>query len=350
MEQLIKNKSISSELDKIVRNYNSDFVFVLADENTYKYCYPLMQSSEVVKSAKTIIISPDDVNKSAETLLYIWKMLSDNGATRHSLLINLGGGVVTDIGGLAAATYKRGIKYFNIPTTLMAIVDAAVGGKTAINFNGYKNEIGRFYPAEYIFVSNIFLSTLPQKEILSGFAEMVKHALINSHADWDKILKTDVLDFSTEESLEWIHKTVTVKKHIVDKDPYEKDIRKALNLGHTIGHAFESFSVLHHNPIPHGYAVAYGLIAELYLSHRVCGFPADKLKKTVNYLHDKYGSMAISCDDYQTLYAFMKHDKKNVGESINFTLLSDIGNVKINQTADENLIFEAFDFYRDAVE
>ncbi len=320
------------------------------DQNTHHHCYSLVQDSKALKSAKVIIIPPNDVNKSAESLLYIWKMLSDGGATRHSLLINLGGGVVTDIGGLAAATYKRGITYFNIPTTLMGMVDASIGGKTAINFNGYKNEIGRFYPAEYIFISNIFFKTLPEKEILSGYAEMIKHALINSYTDWDKILKTETLNFSTDESLEWIHKTVTVKKHIVDKDPYERDIRKALNLGHTIGHAFESFSVLKNNPIPHGYAVAYGLIAELYLSYRICGFPMDKLKKTVSYLHGKYGCMTFTCDDYYTLYDFMKHDKKNVGANINFTLLSDIGNVKINQTADKNLIFEAFDFYRDAVE
>lgn len=349
MEQIIKTKHIASDLDSAVKSLKPDFVFVLMDQNTFNHCLPLLNESQTLSSAQHIVIPSDDIHKTSESLLSVWQTLSEKGATRHSALINLGGGMVTDIGGLAAATFKRGIHYINIPTTLLGAVDASVGGKTAINFNGLKNEIGAFYPAKYVLISSDFFATLSQQEIMSGYAEMIKHALISSHKDWENLLKLQQMDFQSSEMLENIYRSVSIKQHIVEKDPFEKDIRKALNLGHTIGHAFESWAFTQNSPIPHGFAVAYGLIAELYLSHRLCDFPKEKLQKTVRFIYDKYGRRDIGCDDYEALYAYMKHDKKNMGDTICFTLLSDIGNVKINQTADKKLILDSLDFYRDSV-
>lgn len=349
MEQIIKTKYIASDLDKAVKNLKPDFVFVLMDQNTFDHCLPLLNESQTLSSAQHIVIPSDDIHKTSDSLLSVWQTLSEKGATRHSVLINLGGGMVTDMGGLAAATFKRGIHYINIPTTLLGAVDASVGGKTAINFNGLKNEIGAFYPAKYVLISSDFFATLSQQEIMSGYAEMIKHALISSHKDWEGLLNLQQMDFQSSEMLENIYRSVSIKQHIVEKDPFEKDVRKALNLGHTIGHAFESLAFVRNRPVSHGFAVAYGLISELYLSHRLCDFPKEKLQKTVRFIHDNYGSWDITCDDYEALYAYMKHDKKNMGDAICFTLLSDIGNVKINQTADKKLILESLDFYRDSV-
>lgn len=349
MQQIIKSTNIEQDLLKMVKNLKHDRLFVLTDEHTSRYCYPLIEKSEPIQNARQIVIPADDTNKTIENLSRVWQFLTENGATRHSLLINLGGGMITDLGGFAAATFKRGIRYVNIPTTLLGAVDAAVGGKTGINFLGFKNEIGAFYPSEYVIISSAFFTTLERKDILSGYAEMIKHTLIHSQVDWEKLLTFPLDNINMNKLLELVFRSVSIKERIAEKDPYENDIRKALNLGHTVAHAFESFAIENQKPVPHGYAVAWGLIAELYLSYRICDFPKEKLQKTARFVQKNYGAFAISCDDYETLYRFMTHDKKNVGDVINFTLLSDIGNVKINQTADKELIFEALDFYRDSV-
>lgn len=350
MQQIIKSANITTDLEKVTKNLRPDRVFVLTDEHTSKLCFPVIETSDVIRDAKQVVIPANDTNKTVENLSRVWQFLTENGATRHSMLINLGGGMITDLGGFAAATFKRGIRYINIPTTLLGAVDAAVGGKTGINFHGYKNEIGSFFPAEYVIISSVFFETLDKKDVLSGYAEMLKHTLIHSQPDWDKLLSFPLENINFSDLLEPVFRSVSIKQRIVEKDPYEKDIRKALNLGHTIGHAFESFALETGNPVPHGYAVAWGLIAELYLSHRVCDFPKEKLQRTARFIREHYGAFEISCDDYERLYQIMTHDKKNEGDVINFTLLSDIGNVKINQTADKKLIFEALDFYRDSVD
>ena len=343
-------RGLLGDLGVILSEIKHDKLFVLTDQHTAKLCFPLLANVAAIKDAGQIVISANDTNKTLENLAHIWKHLTENGATRHSLLINLGGGMITDIGGFAAATFKRGIKYINIPTTLLGAVDAAVGGKTGINFEGFKNEIGAFYPAEYVLISSHFFSTLNREDILSGFAEMLKHALIHSEPEWEKLLLFDAGNVDYDWLTEAVFRSVSIKEQIVEKDPFEHNIRKALNLGHTIGHAFESFALESEKPVLLGYAVAWGLIAELYLSHRVCGFPKEKLQKTVRFIHQNYGALPIDCDDYEHLYEIMKHDKKNErSSSINFTLLADIGDIKINQTADKELVFQALDFYRDSV-
>ncbi len=348
-QQVIKCSKLATDVEKTIHSIRHDKLFVLMDEHTHLHCLPLIKEAKGIQEAVKIIVPSGDTNKTLEHLNDAWKQLTENGATRHSLLVNLGGGMVTDLGGFAAATFKRGIAYINIPTTLLGAVDAAVGGKTGINFEGYKNEIGAFYPANFVLISSDFFQSLDHSAILSGYAEMVKHALIHSASDWEKLLAfpLETIDYSLLNEL--VFRSVGIKRAIVEKDPYEKNIRKALNLGHTTAHAFESFAINRGTPVAHGYAVAWGLIVELWLSHRVCGFPKEKLQKTIRFIQQHYGAFDITCDDYETLFQIAMHDKKNVGGTINFTLLSEIGNVQIDQTADKNLIFDAFDFYRDSV-
>ena len=347
MQQIIKSTHIVNDLTNVISNTTYDKLFILTDEHTDEKCYPLISSISEVTNAKRVVIPANDSNKTIENLTHVWKFLSSNGATRHSLLINLGGGMITDLGGFAAATFKRGIAYINIPTTLLGTVDAAVGGKTGINFAGYKNEIGAFYPALHIIISVEFLNTLSKKDILSGYAEMIKHALLDSKTIWDKTINFNLqtIDYNLLNDL--VMDSVLIKQRVVDKDPFEKNIRKALNLGHTIGHAFESFALEKEEPVPHGYAVAWGLIAELYLSHKLCHFPKDILDIVTQFIQQNYGAFTFSQNDYDTLYQYMIHDKKNIGDTINFTLLADIGDIRIDQTGDKELVFEAMDYVRE---
>ncbi len=349
MLQVIKSARLTEDVQKTISGVKHDKLFVLTDENTYNLCLPLIESVTEIEQACKIVIRANDDNKSLENLVQIWKQLTLNGATRHSLLVNLGGGMITDMGGFAAATFKRGISYINIPTTLLGAVDAAVGGKTGINFEGFKNEIGAFYAAESTIISSDFFKTLSEKDILSGFAEMLKHALIHSQTVWEELLRFDVKNIDYDWLKDNAFSSVSIKEQVVGKDPYEHNIRKALNLGHTIGHAFESFALEYRKPVLHGYAIAWGLISELYLSHRVCRFPVDKLKNSVRFIVENYGLIDIQCHDYDVLYEILKHDKKNEGSQINFTLLSDIGEIEIDKNIDKKLIFESLDFYRDSV-
>lgn len=350
MQRIIKSNNPIADLATIISEIRHDRLFVLTDEHTARLCLPLIESLPVIQEAGQIVIPPNDTGKTLENLARIWSHLTRNGATRHSLLINLGGGMITDIGGFAAATFKRGISYVNIPTTLLGAVDAAVGGKTGINFEGFKNEIGAFYPAACVLISSRFFHTLGRGDILSGYSEMLKHALISSTEEWKNLLTFDAGDINYDWLTETVFHSVSIKEEIVEKDPFERNLRKALNLGHTVGHAFESFALESGRPVLHGYAVAWGLISELYLSHRLCGFPKEELLQAIHFIHRNYGAFEIGCDDYEKLYDFMRHDKKNeTASSVNFTLLSDIGKIEINQVVDKELIFQSLDFYRDSV-
>ena len=322
-----------------------DRLFILTDEQTAQLCYPLV--AQAMGEAHLITIPAGDDNKHVNSLCHVWSELSSHAATRHSLLINMGGGMVTDLGGFAAATFKRGIPCINVPTTLLAMVDAAVGGKTGINLHSLKNEVGAFYPAEAVIVSSQFLNTLDVPNIVSGFAEMLKHGLISTEEHWAQLMRYDLNhpDFEVLQPL--IMESIYTKEHIVEQDPTEKNIRKALNLGHTLGHAFETLAMRRGTPCLHGYAVAWGLIGELYLSHVREGFPADKLRQTVTFIKEVYGTFAFTCKDYDELFALMQHDKKNRGVEINFTLLGGIGDIRINRTATKEEIFEMLDFVRE---
>ena len=270
----------------------------------------------------------------------------EGGASRHSCMINLGGGMVTDLGGFAAATFKRGINFINIPTTLLSMVDASVGGKTGINFGGLKNEIGVFCDSKFVILDTEFLRTLDAENICSGYAEMLKHGLISDEKMWAELVGFDLAHPDLQQLQRMVGDSVAVKERIVEQDPHEHGIRKALNLGHTFGHAFESWA-LKRKPVLHGYAVAFGLIPELYLSVMKTGFPTEKMRQTVNFIKEYYGSLPITCDDYDELIELMRHDKKNQDGIINFTLLGGIGDIRINQSATIDEIKEAFDFFRE---
>jgi 3-dehydroquinate synthase len=254
--------------------------------------------------------------------------------------------MVTDLGGFAASTFKRGINFINIPTTLLAMVDASVGGKTGINFGGLKNEIGVFNDSKYVILDASFLKSLDHENICSGYAEMLKHGLISNDKMWAELINFNLQQPDLKQLQQMIASNVKVKEQVVTKDPFEQGLRKALNLGHTFGHAFESWA-LKRTPILHGYAVAYGLICELYLSAIKAGFPTDKMRQTVTFIRENYGTLGITCDDYPELIELMHHDKKNQNGIINFTLLSAIGEIKINQTANEDEIKETLDFFRE---
>jgi 3-dehydroquinate synthase len=348
-QEIIICHNLEESLNTAISRCPHDKLFVLVDEHTYRHCLPLIQSFPCLENATCICIGAGDIHKNIETLAHVWKELGDNGATRHSLMINLGGGMVTDLGGFAASTFKRGIKYINIPTTLLAMVDASVGGKTGINFNSLKNEIGVFSPAQSVLIATEFLKTLDMNNILSGYAEMLKHGLISTTGHWAELLKFDMnnIDYQTLQTL--VDKSVKIKEDIVTQDPYEKGIRKALNLGHTVGHAFESLAMETNRPVLHGYAVAWGIVCELYFSHLKVGFPKDKLRQTLQFIKDNYGVFVFDCKQYDRLYEFMTHDKKNSAGIINFTLMGEIGDIRINQSATKQEIMDMLDFYRESM-
>ncbi len=324
-----------------------DKVFVLTDETTEVCCWPVVSGVKALQNALHIVIPSTDTHKNLESLSYVWKQLSDNGATRHSVLINLGGGMVTDLGGFAASTFKRGIEFVNIPTTLLAMVDASEGGKTGINFNGLKNEIGVFNDPQKVILDTTFLRTLDKENILSGYAEMLKHGLLSDYGTLNELIAFNLDDIDYGQLGAMVRKSVAVKKKVVKSDPHEHGLRKSLNLGHTVGHALESLALRRGTPVLHGYAVAWGLVCELYLSSAYCSFPIETMREVVRFIDSHYGKFPVTCDDYSELLALMKHDKKNVGDEVQFALLSDVGKIRINLTMDKNRICEALDFYRD---
>lgn len=345
-QRVIISRHLKTELAKAIAECEHDRIFVLVDETTNKLCWSLVKDYLCLKDAQTIIIGATDRRKNLDTLVHVWESLQQGKATRHSLLINLGGGMVTDLGGFAASTYKRGINFINIPTTLLAMVDASVGGKTGINFGGLKNEIGVFNDAEFVLLDTNWLRTLDEENIRSGYAEMLKHGLIADETMWAELINFNLAQPDLRQLASMLDKSVRIKERIVAEDPHEKGIRKALNLGHTFGHAFESWA-MKRQPVLHGYAVAFGLIAELYLATTQTDFPTERMHQTVNFIRSYYGSLPITCNDYPELIELMHHDKKNRGNEINVTLLGGIGDIRIDQTITEEDIKEALDFFRE---
>ncbi len=346
---VIITRNIISELSSYLSSHKHDNIFVLTDTNTCDKCLPLLEAALAGKDCTYITIKAGDTHKDIKQVSAVWDVLSKSGASRNSLLINIGGGVITDLGGFAGATFKRGLHNLNIPTTLMASVDAAVGGKTGINFNGLKNEIGSFYQPDCVMIDCTFLKTLDRDNLLSGYAEMIKHGLISNQKAFNDVLAFDIeqKDIDIEKLNDLVSASVAIKERFVKEDPTEMGIRKALNFGHTIGHAFESLSFSRNNPILHGHAVAAGMISELYLSHKSCNMPSQVLRQVINFIKEHYALFTFHCDDYDTIYELMTHDKKNEGGQINFTLLGDIGDIRINQKVSKELVLESFDFYRE---
>ena len=338
------SNNLKSDLYEIIKPFITNTIFVIADENTFNYSFPEIKDIKGIDVKKTIILKTGDSQKNIESLTTIWKFLVEQKADRHSLLINLGGGVICDLGGFAAATFKRGISFINIPTTLLAQVDASTGGKTGINFLGYKNEIGIIRQAEAVIINTNLLKSLDKEHILAGFTEIIKHALLKDEKTFKKVLEYNIDKIDITSLNELIAESLMIKDSFVSADPEEKNIRKALNLGHTIGHAFETFAELNGNPILHGNAVAYGLVIELYMSHLIFGCNIEIVKLLSNFIMSKYEKFIFSESDFEMLLEIMSHDKKNKNQKISFSLLKVPGDVVIDVFCEKKIIFEGLKY------
>ena len=334
----------------IAEKINSDkfsSIFVLVDENTEKFCLDLFISKSGINSFNKIIISSGEENKNIDTCISIWGQLNSFKADRKSLLINLGGGVLTDIGGFAASTYLRGIKFINIPTTLLGMVDAAHGGKTGIDFKQLKNQIGVFNEPLEVLLDDEYLKTLSKEEFINGYAEVVKHSLLTDKPDltFNSLIKLDLF----KDSDYIINSYSLIKNEIVESDKYESSIRKILNLGHTIGHAVESYSHISDKlvDLKHGQAIVIGIITELYISHKKFNFPLKDVVTVKEHLKNYFSLIQLDEDDIMNIYDLMVYDKKNEGSKINFVLLKEIGKPVIDQIVNKDLFLESFEFYNE---
>ena len=340
MQNLIFTNEVKAAIERLEHDGAHNITVWIADVNTARLLSPA--------PPHLITIGDGDENKTLETVTRVWDEMERMGVTRHSLVINLGGGMVTDLGGWAAATFKRGVRFINVPTTLLGAVDAAVGGKTGINYGGLKNEIGAFAPASDVIISTCFFDTLPLQEMKSGFAEVLKHAMLSDHDEFLRLLDHDFsAPINHDDLLERLRRSVQVKVDIVARDPNEQGERKALNLGHTVGHAFESLAMKRGKPVPHGYAVAWGLVTEAVLSHLLLKFPSEDVHRLGNFVRDNYRDFPFNCDDYDDLLALMRHDKKSRDGEITCTLLAAIGDYRINQNVTPDDVTAALDILRD---
>ena len=323
------------------RNYSKIFVF--ADTHTAENCLPIFRSLlNDLEDFDLIETDPGEANKNIDFCIGIWKTLLDFEADRKCLMINLGGGVVTDMGGFVASTYKRGIDFIHVPTTLLAQVDAAVGGKTGIDIDNVKNMVGTFTLPQAVFIENIFLKTLPNRELLSGFAEMIKHGLICDKAYYEE------LKASTYQNLApaLIYRSVAIKNEVVTADPQEKGLRKILNFGHTIGHAIESYALnKSKKPLTHGEAIAIGMICEAHIAVKYANLTPNELQDIASYLKQTYPKYTIQEKSFKDLLSFMQSDKKNEEGQIMFSLLHSIGHCTYNCQVSEADILASLNFY-----
>ena len=333
-----------SALNELVKEKKYSKIFILTDENTHQYCLPSIIGHLTFES-EIIEIESGEEHKVIDTCVGVWEALSELGADRKSLIINLGGGVITDLGGFVACTFRRGIDYVNIPTSLLSMVDASVGGKTGVDLGLLKNQIGVISNPQQVFINTSFLSTLPKSQLRSGFAEMLKHGLIQDELYWDKLIQLENL--YQEDIDQLIFESVEIKKHIVEQDPSETGLRKVLNFGHTLGHAIESYSLSNQElkPLLHGEAIAIGMIMECYLSYKKKNFSLENTEQIKNFITTLYGKTPIPESSYNAIIELLKYDKKNEHGNINFVLLEAIGEPVIDCKIDNNSIIEAFKFY-----
>ncbi|MCX6252636.1 MAG: 3-dehydroquinate synthase [Bacteroidetes bacterium] len=352
---IITGDMVFTELNEFLKEYcvNPGGIFILVDENTKQYCLPILLSdSSCLEYAVILETKSGERNKNQETLLFLWNRMIEKRADRHSLLINLGGGVLSDLGGFLASTFKRGISFINVPTTLMAQADAAIGGKTGINLGNIKNQIGTFHSPIAVFIYPGFLKTLPYQEVKSGFAEIIKTGLIADKALWERTMAINLtgnfIDLQGDNFLEdLINQSVRIKNDIVQKDFYEENERKKLNFGHTFGHALESLSMKKPgNELSHGNAVALGIIPASYLSFRYSGLPREEMQSIISMILGNYNYFPIGNGNEEEMVELMIQDKKNISGEIYFVLLEKIGKAIINQQLSRSQIMEAISFYQ----
>ncbi|MBE9599920.1 3-dehydroquinate synthase [Pedobacter sp. MC2016-24] len=330
-------------LMEIIESGQYSKIFVFADRNTSEYCLPLFQEMlDDFNGFDLIETDPGEENKNIDFCIGIWKTLLDFGADRKCLMINLGGGVITDMGGFVASTYKRGIDFINIPTTLLSQVDASVGGKTGIDIDSVKNMVGTFSLPQAVFIETAFLKTVPERELLSGFAEMIKHGLIVDSNYYHALKSCNYLEMDPKA----IYDSVVIKNDVVTEDPQEKGLRKILNYGHTIGHAVETYALVNDaSPLTHGEAIAIGMICEAYLSVKNNTLTEADLEDLTTYMANLYPAYHLKTESFTELLALMQSDKKNENGQIMFSLLSRIGKCDFNCRVTESDILESFDYY-----
>ncbi len=343
--------NLTADLNSLLSGYEERQVFLLTDEGSYRNCLDKISATTKISPERTIVIAQGDENKDYNAAVKIWNFLSTHGATRKAVLVNLGGGMPCDLGGFCAATFKRGLDFINEQTPLLAQVDASRGGKTGMNLYKLKNEVGVFALANSVLISGEFLRTLDKANLLSGFAEMIKHAFIHKASEMDELMKVDFDNPDFDELQRLVCNSILIKNHFVTEDPKEKGIRKALNFGHTFGHAFETHSMRLFSEgkadsyILHGHAVAYGMVCELIMSRNKMGLKSEDFMPIVRFINQNYGKMSFTENDYDELIELMTHDKKNDTKGINFTLLPRVGSIEINQIGTADDIRKALDEY-----
>ena len=334
-----------SQLKQFLKNLKPSKLFILVDENTHEYCLPtVLGNLETEIPFEIIEIEAGEELKTIETATQLWEILSEFEADRKSLMLNLGGGVITDLGGFVASTYKRGIPFINVPTTLLGMCDASIGGKTGIDHQFLKNIVGTFAEPQQIFVYPDFLRTLPFVELRSGFAEMLKHGLIADEKHWKDL--SSIENLNPESIYPFIETSMKIKQNVVEIDFKEQNIRKTLNFGHTIGHAVESLFLQANQLIPHGEAVALGMICETHLSFLENLINAEMEEEIIKKIRKFYPYISIHAFSSEQLLALMKNDKKNSDGKISFALIDKIGNCQFDCAVSEENIISALHFYQ----
>ena len=326
---------------------NYSIIFILVDTNTHEHCLSRFLSNLETETPLEIIeIDAGEAYKTIETCSGVWAALSELNCDRKSLIINVGGGVVTDLGGFVACTFKRGIDYINVPTSLLAMVDASVGGKTGVDLGTLKNQIGVISNPEMVLVDPWFLGSLPLEQLRSGYAEMLKHGLIADPEYWEKVSQNRYDDLDSIGQL--IHRSITIKNKVVLEDPREDHLRKTLNYGHTLGHAIESYFMNQpaQKQLLHGEAIAIGMILAAFLSREISGLTDKQLQEITQGIFPFYEKVSFTNEDINDILDLLKYDKKNSHGQINFVLLERIGQPIINKKVSNELILSAFEFYK----
>jgi 3-dehydroquinate synthase len=330
-----------------LKNNKYSSLFIIVDSSTNDVCLPkFLPYLETDLTIEIIEFDAGEANKNIDTCVEIWKVLTELGADRKSLILNLGGGVVTDLGGFVASTFKRGIDFIHIPTTLLSMVDASVGGKNGVDLGNLKNQIGVINVPKMVLIDTQYLETLPQNEMRSGLAEMLKHGLIYDKTYWEQFLDLKAIDFADFDAL--IYRSVAIKNEIVIQDPTEKNIRKALNFGHTLGHAIESYFLENENKttLLHGEAIAVGMILESFISLDKKLISSEEYIQIKSTIKSIYEDVIFNENDIKPIMELLIHDKKNEFGTIQFALIESIGKIKINQIVENELILTAFQDYK----
>ena len=331
------------ELSNLIDAKNYSTLFILVDENTFEHCYPkFIPNLSTDKRIEVIEIESGEINKNLETCIGVWDAITELGGDRKSLLITLGGGVITDLGGFVASCFKRGIDFVNIPTTLLSMVDASVGGKTGVDLGVLKNQIGLFANPEMVLVDDAYLTTVSAREIKSGTAEIIKYGITYDIKLFNEIRDNKYLKFN-----DLIFRSIEIKNEVVLQDPKEKNLRKILNFGHTLGHAIESFYLESEDKenLTHGEAIAIGMVCECYMSSKLLSFPTEKVIEVKDTVISIYGKVNLLKEDFYAIMNLLKHDKKNVNGQVNFVLLNDYEDFKLDCKVSEELIVESMEFY-----